>query len=342
MLAPIRILFRTKEAVELYTLPDTSTLAIAAATSANNNSDKKKGGRILYTGATNFHLLNPNGTKAYVHAANIGIVECNLETSVDVKIVEEEATVVPTKETIPFLERSKAVQLAKCSPRGSLLLTWERPITTAGNNDSSDDNVGGNLKVWDATNGKLVRGFHCKKATLNTVQWTHDESLLFHLVTNEIHVYSTTATNNNSSSSSSSSRVGRIVCKSITSFSLPTVIGMSSSNTTSPTTSSSSKYLLTTFISGSKGKPARIDLLRYPDRLGRDSSTINNNIHITTTTGATIASGVSLASKSLFDAEECSVLWSPRANAALVQTSTSIDATGESYYGSSHLFRRGY
>jgi translation initiation factor 2A len=340
MLAPIRILFRTKEAVELCTLPDTSTLAIAAATSANNSNSKKKGGRILYKGATSFHLLNPNGTKAYVHDSNIGIVECNLETSVDVKAVEEEATIVPTKETIPFLEESKAVQLAKCSPRGSFLLTWERPITTAGNNDSSVDNVGGNLKVWDATNGKLVRGFHCKKATLNTIQWTHDESLLFHLVTNEIHVYSTTATNN---SSSSSSRVGRIVCKSIISFSLPAVIGKSSSNTsltttTTTTSSSSSKYLLTTFISGSKGKPARIDLLRYPDRLGRDSSTINNNTHITTTTGATIASGVSLASKSLFDAEECSVVWSPRANAALVQTSTSIDATGESYYGSSHLF----
>jgi hypothetical protein len=59
MLAPIRILFRTKEAVELYTLPDTSTLAIAAAKNSNN-SDKKKGGRILYKGATNFHLLNPN------------------------------------------------------------------------------------------------------------------------------------------------------------------------------------------------------------------------------------------------------------------------------------------
>jgi translation initiation factor 2A len=316
--------------VELYTLPDTSTLAIAAATSANNNH-KKKGGRILYKGATNFHLLNPNGTKAYIHDSNIGIVECNLETSADMK----EATIVPTK-TIPFLEGSKAVQLAKCSPRGSFLVTWERPITATTNNDSSVDSIAvGNLKVWDATNGKLVRGFHCKKATLNTVQWTHDETLLFHLVTNEIHVYSTTAINN----SSSSTRVGRIVCKSITSFSLPAVIGMSSSNT-SLTTTSSSKYLLTTFISGSKGKPARIDLLRYPDRLGRDSSTTNNNINTNTTTSAVanIASGVSLASKSLFDAEECSVLWSPRANAALVQTSTSIDATGESYYGSSHLF----
>ena len=321
MLGPIRILFRTKEAIELYTLPDTSTLAIAASTTNNDSNNKnKKGGRVLYTGATNFHLLNPGGTRAYIHDANIGIVECNLDDIIDVKVDA-------AGKIIPFLEGSKAVQLAKCSPRGSFLLTWERPITTG--NDSADH--GGNLKVWDAANGKLIRGFNCKKATLNTVQWTHDESLLFHLVTSEIHVYDTATTSN----SSSGSRVGRIVCKSITSFSLPTVLGISSSNATVVTNSSLTsgrKYLLTTFITGAKGKPARIDLLRYPDRLGRESSTTTSNNPVA------IASGSSLASKSLFDAEECTVLWSPRADAALVQTSTTIDATGESYYGSSHLF----
>ena len=51
-----------------------------------------------------------------------------------------------------------------------------------------------------------------------------------------------------------------------------------------------------------------------------------------------IPSGPGLASKSLFDAEDVHVTWSPRADSALVQTQTDVDATGGSYYGSSHLF----
>jgi translation initiation factor 2A len=228
----------------------------------------------------------------------------------------------------PFLEGdSRHVQLAKCSPRGSHLLTWERPgsssaVAGGGGEDANDGGGGGNLKAWDAATGKLFRGFHSKKATLNSLQWTHDEAFAFHLVTNEVHVYA---------GNDLRKRVGRIRCQSLSFFSLPSVKG-------SPPNIISNKdgegrYLLIVFVPGVKGKPARVDLLRYPDRLGRESSTIpktGGDVHVN--------SGPSLASKSLYDAEEASVKWSPRADAALVQTHTTIDATGESYYGSSHLF----
>jgi translation initiation factor 2A len=164
------------------------------------------------------------------------------------------------------------------------------------------------------------------------VQWTHDESLVFHLVTNEVHIYN----------AHTFQRVGKVRCPNIASFSLPSVKGYSANTTMNSTDAMNErKYLLTTFVSGSKGKPSRVDLLRYPDRLGVESSTIpssTTSIEKEEEDGAVIKSGPGLASKSLFDAEEVHVNWSPRADSALVLTQTVVDATGESYYGSSHLF----
>ena len=119
-------------------------------------------------------------------------------------------------------------------------------------------------------------------------------------------------------------------CPNVSSFSLPGVRGQASNEV--EVSSASSKYLLVTFIPENKGKPARLDLLRYPDRLRRDSSKAPSNDNVN------IPSGPSLASKSLFRCEEISAQWSPRGDAALVLAQTAVDATGESYYGSTHLF----
>ena len=64
--------------------------------------------------------------------------------------------------------------------------------------------------------------------------------------------------------------------------------------------------------------------------MGRESSTTVDKVNV--------PSGPSLACKTLFNAEEVNVKWSPRADACLALASTAVDATGESYYGSSHLF----
>jgi translation initiation factor 2A len=45
-----------------------------------------------------------------------------------------------------------------------------------------------------------------------------------------------------------------------------------------------------------------------------------------------------LASKSLFNAEEMSVHWSPKGDAALIALQTSVDTSGQSYYGNTSLY----
>lgn len=233
----------------------------------------------------------------YIHDPSIGLLACDLSS---------DKNLIAT--STAFLADSKSIQLAKCSPRGSYLLTWQRPIKTEDGND-------GNLKVWDAQSGQLLKGLNCKKATLETLQWTYDDSLVFHMVTNEIHIYNTEW-----------KRVGKVRSKDVTSFSLPKVKGYHKNTAPLQT---DKKYIFTVFCP-SKGKPSRVELLRYPDKMGRDSSTCID--------GANIPSGPALTSKSLFNAEEVNVQWSPRADAALLLTQTAVDSTGQSYYGSTHLF----
>ena len=173
--------------MELYVLPDTSTSSIPPSAPAATTK-RGGGGTTLYEGSATFHLLNPNGRRAYVHDANVGLIECDLGIDGDDDDpVERRGRATKEDGVRPFREGdSRSVQLAKCSPRGSYFLTWERP---GKGGDGGDGDDGGNLKAWDASTGKFLRGFHCKNATLNGLQWTHDESLAFHLVTNDVHVY---------------------------------------------------------------------------------------------------------------------------------------------------------
>jgi len=309
---PIQLLFRSKEGVELYTLADTSS-------SAAPSSKPSQGGQTLYAGKTTFHLLSPNGSAAFIHDASVGLIKCDLSSTT--------TTSATSTTTSPFLQNSKAIQLAKCSPRGSYLLTWERPSKLDDNNNNN-----GNLKVWSAANGALLQSFSCKKATLETVQWTHDEQCVFHCVTNEIHIYA----------ANDWKRVGKVRSQGVASFSLPINKGIDpNAAVKSGEETTKKKYLLTTFVPGIKGKPARVDMLRYPDRMGRDSSSTvvdNDSSSSDDKTVVNIPSGQGLTSKSLFNAEEVNVKWSPRADAALLLTQTAVDNTGQSYYGSTHLF----
>ena len=324
-LRPVQLLFRSKEAVDLYTLPDTSS-----SSSSSNATPTTKGGTTLYKGKATFHILNPNGKCAYIHDVNVGLIKCDLNAAATTSASSSSSS---SSSTTPFLQDSKAIQLAKCSPRGSYVLTWERPSPTKNNANNN-----GNLKVWDANSGQFLHGYSCKKATLSTIQWTYDESLMFHLVTNEVHIYNTAAADDDDDNFSRI--MGKVRCQNISSFSLPSVKGCASNTSNNnASTNENKKYLLTTFIPSVKGKPARIDLLRYPDRMGRESSTVSvSGDDNDKDNKVNVPSGPSLASKSLFNAEEAIVQWSPRADSALVTTQTSIDATGESYYGSSHLF----
>ncbi|KAL3802781.1 hypothetical protein HJC23_007558 [Cyclotella cryptica] len=326
-LRPIQVLLRSKDAIELYTLPDTSSSSSFSTTSTPN----KDNGRVIYQGKSTFHLVSPTGNQLFVHDPSIGLLACKLTDGGS-----------PSKKSA-FLSDSQTIQMAKCSPRGSYLLTWQRPSSSSSSSGGGGVvDKDGNLKVWSASDGKLLKSLSCKKATLETLQWTHDEELAFHLVTNEIHVYS---------AQDGWRRVGKVRCMNVASFSLPRVRGYAKNVVMSSDGGAgggSKRYVFTVFCPESKGKPARVDLLRYPDRMGRDSSTVvggaspssnnNNNNNSNTETSPHLPSGPALASKSLFHAEEVTVQWSPRADSALLLTQTAVDSTGESYYGSTHLF----
>ncbi|CAM9309742.1 unnamed protein product [Ascophyllum nodosum] len=73
-------------------------------------------------------------------------------------------------------------------------------------------------------------------------------------------------------------------------------------------------YRIATFVPEIKGKPGKIAMWQYP---GAETP---------------------LASRSSFRAQEASFRWSPDGRAVLCLTSTDVDATGKSYYGSTGLY----
>ena len=88
-----------------------------------------------------------------------------------------------------------------------------------------------------------------------------------------------------------------------------------------PTKATTSSYLLTTFVPNSKDRPARVSLHKYPSKVPPNATTYP-----------------SLLSKSLYQADDVTVHWSPKGDAALTALQTSVDTSGESYYGSTTLF----
>lgn len=272
--------------MELYELPDASRQA--------ELSVAKKGGISLAKGATTLHSFAPDGSNVLIHQPSVGVIRRDLTGDVTSSV-----------DSAPFLETSKNVQVLTFSPKGSYILTWERPIKV----DSGAPPP--NLKIWDGKTGVFLHGFHVKmikKESWPYVKWTHDERTAFHAVTNEIHVYDGHAFTRDEVRYD-----GKIRCTGLASFSLP-----ERDSQTIP----AGTCLLTTFVPELKGKPARISLLRYPDHLG---------------TGENPKSGFALVSKSLYQTEEVTTSWSPKGDAALILTHTSVDNSGESYYGSTNL-----
>lgn len=162
-----------------------------------------------------------------------------------------------------------------------------------------------NLKVWRAADGALLGAFTqkaLKREAWPNLQWTHDEQFAFLLVNGQVHVYPASAFGQAEVRYTDKLRINGI-----TSLSLPR-------------TSSMAVYLFTSFCPGTKDKPARASLHEYlPGK---------------TDAGPHPAK----LSKSLFQAEEMKVHWSPQGDTALITLQTSVDTSGESYYGSSQLF----
>jgi translation initiation factor 2A len=205
-----------------------------------------------------------------------------------------------TNATSVFLENSKNIQMMDLSPSGAYILTWERWYEHSPNN----------LKVWEAASGKLLAGFplkNLKRDAWPNLQWTHDEKFAFLLNNKQVHVYLAESFQSKELRYTDQLNIPGITALSLPEKADPTkVVG----------------YLFTSFCPGAtKDKPARASLHEY--RLGGDNK---------------INPFPSIMSKSLFQAEESKSHWSPMGDAALITLQTSVDASGESYYGSSKLF----
>lgn len=319
-----KILFRSKKNVELCAIDDVT----------NRSCD------VLASGYSTFHVFHPTGNEVLIQFPSKGIVRCDLTRKKDSS---------SSSGSDIFLKESTRIGYCMYSPKGSYVLTWERAPPAP----KKDSNVGGsgngsgtgsgtgctstesspveflNLKIWNGSTGEYLWGFplkNLKREQWPPLQWTHDECFAFHMVTNHLHVYKGQDIFLHSSSTAPRYESRKIRCEGISSFSVPqsaVVIPTTTTNGGSVTSALDVvvKYLVSTFVAESKGKPAKLALLRYPDALGPASK-----------------SKPPVAAKSFYQAEECLVKWSPKGDAALVLTSTTVDSSGSSYYGSSNLY----
>ena len=165
-----------------------------------------------------------------------------------------------------------------------------------------------NMKIWEAATGKFLHGFaqkNLKREGWPYVRWSYDERFAFLMTTNEIRVYE----GHVFGKEEEVRFVEKMKCPGIASMSVP------------ERSEAAGHYLVTSFCPGDKNKPAKATLLRYPAIVTSDGP-----------------SYPSVCSKSLFQAEEATVHWSPKGDAALMALQTSIDTSGESYYGSTTLY----
>ena len=189
---------------------------------------------------------------------------------------------------------SDAVQVALFSPKGTYLVTWERPRKPA---DGSQPP--GNLKVWDSETGAFLTGFSMKQAPNSiawpAIQWSPDEKIAPQKDTNCI----TILDGNHWGTKEGNSIITRVKVDNVASFSV---------------TGYGPFYNFVSFAPGSKGNASRVSLYQYPGAIEKP-----------------------ITAKQFFQAEEITVRWSPTGGSAIVFTSTTVDTSGKSYYGSTGL-----
>jgi translation initiation factor 2A len=320
-----QILLRSKEGVEVYDVPERNVDVSNATTTTQRTTSPRS---FLIKGLTTSPLqVAPNGSAVYAHLTNVGIVKCSIISSSSAAAAAVDQHQKQTT-TTPFFAQTLGVQIMDLSPRGTFLLTWERWY---------QDKCPFNLKLWETKSGKLVGAFAQKALRREAwpyLQWNHDETVAALQVTNEVRFYtpaafaSSAVDRNSSSDADTAAAAAAAAAASTVRFTdkirITGISSMSMPRQSAPSGSASATnnngVLFTAFCPGTKDKPARASLYEYrPDvKVKPDEAPI--------------------LSKSLFQAEEMKVHWSPHGDAALITLQTAVDSSGQSYYGSSQLF----
>jgi len=142
-------------------------------------------------------------------------------------------------ETIQLLNRPK-ITAVHFSPKGSFLLTWERPVQTQQGQQADN-----NLLLWRVSTGEVVHSWF-QKAHLSelwpTVQWSSEETVFGRAVSSEVHLWS----------------VGELGSNKVTHIlKVPGVTQFSIAPGPAPIT-------IATFVKEKGSNPATIKLWRYP------------------------------------------------------------------------------
>jgi translation initiation factor 2A len=155
----------------------------------------------------------------------------------------------------------------------------------------------GNLKVFRATTGAQLACFHMKQSPSVGVAWPAIEW------SDDERLALRTASNSvfiyrgSEGWEDGSNLLERVSVPGVTQFSV----------------APGSAYRFATFVPEAKGKPARCSVYSYPN------------------------TATPVTSKSFYQAEEMTTKWSPSGNSVIVFTSTTVDTSGKSYYGSTNL-----
>ena len=215
-LPPCRILVRSKQTLELFTLDGTGdkvTLLDKCATTIPT-------------------CTASDGSVTYVHVTGVGIVQCNLQQPAKQPVIDA------------FFVDTANVQMMHLSGSGSYLLTWERWYA---------DKCVQNLKLWSTATGKLLASFSQKSVSRESwpyLQWTADEAYAFLLVSSsQVRVYEASdLANNGSATAGEEPRFTDKLQVPCTTLSLRQVGGSDIETTAS--------YYFTTFSAKQKDKPA--------------------------------------------------------------------------------------
>lgn len=160
---PCKVLLRSKDGVELYTIPERPTDLV----------EKPAERPFLLKGATT--LCQVNATTAYLHMAGKGIAKCPLTDPPFGKVKDV------------FFENTENVQMMDLSPKGTYLLTWERWY---------EDKRPDNLRLWETATGRLAASFTqkaLKRDAWPNLQFTADESFAALHVTSEMRFFPSAA-----------------------------------------------------------------------------------------------------------------------------------------------------
>ena len=170
--------------------------------------------------------------------------------------------------------------------------------------------------MWNCKDGSELLKLHWSDLDATQqrpVQWTFDEAYLAHITTNEVKFFPAAAPQLSQPSH-------RLHVKSVAQFALAPA---------------AKPYQIAAFLPSKGTDPARVNIYTFPLFGAAAAAAASSSSADAAPAAASVPQPT--ASKSFFKAEEVTLKWSPTGAAILIETRTSTDKTGKSYYGESGL-----